>query len=71
MQKLGKLRCLILLNVDNLHLKSGIRPELIAELHNNITKVRCRRWEQTYDKNAGMTNCFCGGRLASRVVDFD
>ena len=33
LQRLGKLAFLISQNVDNLHLRSGIRPELIAELH--------------------------------------
>ncbi len=70
LQKLGKLKFLISQNVDNLHLKSGIRPELIAELHGNMTKLRCHRCEQTYDKEAGITKCSCGGRLASSVVDF-
>ncbi|UCD80404.1 MAG: sigma factor regulator FecR [Desulfobacterales bacterium] len=70
LQKLGKLKFLISQNVDNLHLKSGIRPELIAELHGNMTKLRCQRCEQTYDKDAGTTACPCGGRLVSSVVDF-
>jgi NAD-dependent SIR2 family protein deacetylase len=39
LQKLGKLKFLISQNVDNLHLKSGIRPELLAELHGNMTKL--------------------------------
>jgi NAD-dependent SIR2 family protein deacetylase len=70
LQKLGKLQFLISQNVDNLHLKSGIRPELIAELHGNMTKVRCKRCEQTYDNDAEITKCPCGGRLVSSVVDF-
>ena len=41
LQNLGKLKFLISQNVDNLHLKSGIRPELLAELHGNIAKLRC------------------------------
>ena len=69
-QNLGKLKFLISQNVDNLHLKSGIRPELIAELHGNMTKVRCKRCERTYDNDAGMVKCQCGGRLMSSVVDF-
>ena len=28
-------------NVDNLHLRSGIRPELIAELHGNHALMKC------------------------------
>lgn len=70
LQKLGKMKFLISQNVDNLHLKSGIRPELIAELHGNMTKVRCQRCERTYDRDAAMTKCPCGGRLVSSVVDF-
>lgn len=70
LQKLGKLKFLISQNVDNLHLKSGIRPELLAELHGNMTKLRCKRCEQTFDSTAGSTVCRCGGSLASSVVDF-
>ena len=36
LQKMGKLKFLISQNVDNLHLKSGIRPDLLAELHGNL-----------------------------------
>ena len=32
LQRVGKLDFLISQNVDNLHLKSGIRPDLLAEL---------------------------------------
>ena len=70
LQKLDKLKFLISQNVDNLHLKSGIRPELIAELHGNMTKLRCKRCELTYDKDTNMAGCPCGGRLVSSVVDF-
>lgn len=70
LQKMGKLAFLISQNVDNLHLKSGIRPELLAELHGNITKVRCSECEFTMD-NAGDRTCpLCGGHLASSVVNF-
>ena len=31
LEKLGKLKFLISQNIDNLHLKSGIAPELLAE----------------------------------------
>jgi NAD-dependent SIR2 family protein deacetylase len=70
LQKLGKLKFLISQNVDNLHLKSGIRPELLAELHGNMTRLRCKRCEQTFDSAAGATDCRCGGALVSSVVDF-
>ena len=43
LQNLGKLSFLISQNVDNLHLRSGVRPDLLAELHGNVTKLRCNR----------------------------
>jgi NAD-dependent deacetylase len=71
LQKLGKLAFLISQNVDNLHLKSGIRPELLAELHGNLTKVRCVRCEFKMDRVEGERECpLCGGRLVSTVVNF-
>lgn len=71
LQRLGKLAFLISQNVDNLHLKSGIRPELIAELHGNITKLRCRSCEFLIDNVGDVIPCpVCGGHVASSVVDF-
>ena len=61
LQELGKLAFLISQNVDNLHLKSGIRPDLLAELHGNIAKLRCTRCGTKVDKAANMTVCSCGG----------
>jgi len=70
LQKLGKLRFLISQNVDNLHLQSGIRPDLLAELHGNTTKLRCQRCKSQVDKSLGLTKCSCGGWLISSVVNF-
>lgn len=70
LQRIGKLKFLITQNVDNLHLKSGIRPDLIAELHGNLTKLRCPRCGETYGKSSGKTTRPCGGTLTSSVVDF-
>jgi len=70
LQKLRKLKFLISQNVDNLHLKSGIRPDLLAELHGNMTRLRCRRCEKTFDRGEGRTRCPCGGDLGKSVVDF-
>jgi mono-ADP-ribosyltransferase sirtuin 6 len=70
LQKIGKLKFLISQNVDNLHLKSGIRPDLLAELHGNMTKLRCTRCRQTIDQATAKSRCPCGGSLASSVVDF-
>ncbi|OGP54344.1 MAG: hypothetical protein A2Y65_02370 [Deltaproteobacteria bacterium RBG_13_52_11] len=70
LQDLGKLKFLISQNVDNLHLKSGIRQELLAELHGNITKLRCQRCGKQVEKATGASRCSCAGRLVPSVVDF-
>ena len=70
LQKLGKLRFLITQNVDGLHLKSGIGPELLAELHGNLFKLQCMQCGRKVDRSSAMTLCPCGGRLESSVVDF-
>ena len=48
LQKLGKLEFLITQNTDNLHRQSGIRPELLAELHGNGRLVRCLGCDRLY-----------------------
>jgi NAD-dependent deacetylase len=71
LQNLGKLAFLISQNVDNLHLRSGIRPERLAELHGNMTKVRCVECDFCMDRIGDEKTCpLCGGRLKSSVVDF-
>ncbi len=71
LQKLGKLKFLISQNVDNLHSKSGIKAELLAELHGNITKLRCEDCETTTVASPNLRRCpHCGGKLVSSVVNF-
>jgi NAD-dependent SIR2 family protein deacetylase len=70
LQKLGKLKFLISQNIDNLHLKSGIREEIIAELHGNLTKQRCRRCGCQVDRSEKTECVECGGVLKTSVVDF-
>ena len=70
LQDIGKLRFLISQNVDNLHLKSGIRPENLAELHGNIAMLRCRRCRRKVDRSLNLTMCQCGGRFEDSVVHF-
>jgi NAD-dependent deacetylase len=70
-QEMNRLYFLISQNVDNLHLKSGIRPELLAELHGNMTRVRCMRCEFSMDNFDDATACpACGGKMKPSVVDF-
>ncbi len=70
LQKLGRLGFLISQNIDNLHLRSGIPPDLLAELHGNVTRLRCKRCRAEVDVSTGWDKCSCGGRLVSSVVDF-
>jgi NAD-dependent SIR2 family protein deacetylase len=70
LQKLGKLSFLISHNVDNLHLRSGIRPDLLAELHGNISKLRCSSCQTQVDKSSDLDRCSCGGKLVSSMVSF-
>ena len=71
LQKLGKLAFLISQNVDNLHLRSGIRPELLAELHGNIARLRCTVCEFMADNVGDPIPCpICGGSMVSSVVHF-
>jgi NAD-dependent SIR2 family protein deacetylase len=71
LQELGKLAFLISQNIDNLHLGSGIRPDLLAELHGNVTKLRCSHCEFELDRSSGQVICpSCGGKLVSSVVNF-
>lgn len=71
LQNLGKMEFLISQNVDNLHLKSGIKPERLAELHGNMTKVRCQQCDFKMDRIEGESECpLCNSKLVSTVVNF-
>ena len=65
------MKYLISQNVDNLHLKSGIHPDLLAELHGNVCKVRCGICGFKCDAIPDMNKCpLCGGKLVSTLVNF-
>jgi NAD-dependent protein deacetylases, SIR2 family len=50
LQDMEKLDFLISQNVDNLHLRSGIHPDKIAELHGNHTLMRCLSCDELFNK---------------------
>lgn len=50
LQRLGKPQFLITQNTDNLHRRSGIRPDLLAELHGNGQLLRCLGCERLYTR---------------------
>lgn len=71
LQQMDKLKFLISQNIDNLHLKSGIRFELLAELHGNMARTRCMVCEKTFPKEDGIEKCDeCGGSMKSSVIHF-
>ena len=70
LQELGKLQFLVSQNIDNLHLKSGIKFDKLAELHGNVARLRCVRCDTTFPKDPRIASCDCGGSLKSSVVHF-
>ena len=71
LQQMDKLKFLISQNIDNLHLKSGIRFELLAELHGNMARARCMVCEKTFPKEEQIERCDeCGGSMKSSVIHF-
>lgn len=51
LQNLGILKFLISQNVDNLHLTSGIKEEMIAEFHGNSERMRCLECDKRFKKS--------------------
>lgn len=52
LQEIGLLRFLVSQNTDDLHLRSGIRSDLIAELHGNGTLMRCLQCDDRFARGA-------------------
>src|SRR3712207_3935454 len=50
LQHLGKLQFLITQNTDDLHRRSGMRRELLAELHGNGQLMRCLGCDRLYTR---------------------
>lgn len=68
---MGKLAFLISQNIDNLHLASGINPDILAELHGNLTKLKCRKCGFKCDYYPDFDKCpLCGRELRTSVVNF-
>ena len=70
LQRLGKLRFLITQNTDDLHRRSGIRPELLAELHGNGRLLRCLgcHWLYTRQEMGWDTERWGAGYRARKPV---
>jgi len=71
LQEKKLLKFIISQNIDNLHLTSGIREDLIAELHGNVTLARCQDCGKKYAKTWDRPNkCSCGGAIKSFIIKF-
>ena len=51
LQEMGILRFLISQNTDNLHLRAGMRQDMIAELHGNGALMRCLGCDARYTRH--------------------
>ena len=71
LQGMRRLAFLISQNIDNLHLESGINPEVLTELHGNLTKLRCCKCGYKCDSFPDFKTCpLCKGELRTSVVNF-
>jgi NAD-dependent deacetylase len=80
LERMGKLRCVITQNVDNLHQRAGSSPEKVIELHGTAFTVRCLECGTLYDReeiekrlDAGeeVPRCdSCSGILKPATVSF-
>jgi NAD-dependent SIR2 family protein deacetylase len=73
LQEKGYLKFLISQNIDNLHRKSGIRDDIIAEIHGNLELEICKNCGKKYSKYDfdRPPKCKCGGRIRPSVIKFN
>jgi len=83
LQRRGILKCLVSQNCDGLHLRSGINPTCLAELHGNMNLETCSKCDakylRDYDAATGLFNHYtgrncdkpdCAGRLKDSIIHF-
>jgi NAD-dependent SIR2 family protein deacetylase len=73
LQEMGYLKFLISQNIDNLHRKSGIQDDIIAEIHGNLELDRCKACGKKYSKLDfnRPPKCECGGKITLSVIKFN
>lgn len=79
LEKLGKLKCVVTQNIDNLHQKAGNSPDKVFELHGNMKFVRCMGCDKRFPveeilqrlPDEEIPDChFCHGILKPDAVFF-
>lgn len=83
LQRRGILKCLVSQNCDGLHLRSGMDPENLAELHGNMNLEKCRTCGAKYLRDFDVSNnrldhltgrrCVqpeCSGYLMDSIIHF-
>ncbi|KAM6510896.1 hypothetical protein FSOLCH5_011342 [Fusarium solani] len=81
LQNRGIMKYLVSQNCDGLHRRSGIRPDMISELHGNSNRECCRDCGKEYirvatyektvrDHRTGRTCTRCGGLLHDSIINF-
>ncbi|CAF2721273.1 unnamed protein product [Rotaria sp. Silwood2] len=83
LQRRGILKCLVSQNCDGLHLRSGMDPTCLAELHGNMNLETCSKcgakYLRDYDAAIGLLNHYtgrkcdkpeCGGHLKDSIINF-
>ena len=64
LQRRGILKCLVSQNCDGLHLRSGMNPNALAELHGNMNLEKCAKcgakYLRDFDAATGRLNHYTG-----------
>jgi len=69
LQQLGYLKCLVSQNCDGLHLKSGIPPDRICELHGNTNVEACSLCGKLYYRSFGVRTNRNKAKITERFCD--
>jgi NAD-dependent deacetylase len=75
----GRLRAVITQNIDGLHQRAGLSPDLLIEIHGNATHGRCldcgtpmslSEVREAIDRTAASPRCACGGIVKAAIISF-
>ncbi len=74
-------QCIVTQNVDNLHTRSGVQRDKLAELHGNLMVEYCSKCRAEYErdfeiqsagfKKTGNSCLRCGNTLTDKALDWD